>query len=211
MYTVHSGKISLFRSNSHSPESLFSRPQFFFSKLHTKMWKSCPFLISSYSIFRMTTLLHRYQTTVATRGDLPPKHSITMETSQLPRNSLLRRSLRSPAKIIYPSASSTRLSTPPRTCAPGALSPQASSPLSLPQNTSPSSNSNSINRSSRGDSHRTSMRTPSSGMSLSRYRSSSCAPAQCAVSQEDFRKAFFAVPKTVSVISVRNTLVLLHF
>ncbi|UMM25384.1 hypothetical protein L5515_005233 [Caenorhabditis briggsae] len=144
----------------------------------------------------MATLLQRYESTIATRGDLPPKHSIPIETSSIPRNNLLRRSLRSPAKIIHPSASTTsftssaRLSTPPRTNAPSlSPSPSTPSPLSLPA----------ANGRSR-DLARSSLRAPA-GMSLSRYRSSSCAPAaQCAITLDDFKKAFNAVPK-ISIYS----------
>lgn len=157
---------------------------------------------------KMSTLLQRYEQTVATRGDLPPKHAIPMETTQpqLPsRNSLLRRSLRSPAKIIHPSASTTsftssaRLSTPPRTAPSLSPAPLMSipSPLSLP---SPSSGGGSSGGGRSRDLARSSLRAPA-GMSLSRYRSSSCAPAaQCAITLDDFRKSFVAVPK-ISIYS----------
>lgn len=167
---------------------------------------------------KMTTLIQRYETTVATRGDLPPKHSIPMETSPsatqlVPnRNSLLRRSLRSPAKIIHPSASTTsftssaRLSTPPRTSAGGGGAPPISSspmvsPLSLPSQSNGSSGGGGGGQMSRSrDLARSSLRAPA-GVSLSRYRSSSCAPgAQCAITIDDFKKAFLAVPK-ISIYS----------
>lgn len=165
---------------------------------------------------KMATLLQRYESTIATRGDLPPKHSIPMESTQIAapnaRQNLLRRSLRSPAKIIHPSASTTsftssaRLSTPPRTTttttttnAPS-LSPAPSfnpSPLSLP---SPSNGLNGHGSGRSRDLARSSLRAPA-GMSLSRYRSSSCAPAaQCAITLDDFKKAFGAVPK-ISIYS----------
>ncbi|CAI2348935.1 unnamed protein product [Caenorhabditis sp. 36 PRJEB53466] len=157
---------------------------------------------------KMTSLVQRYQSTVAARGDLPPKHSISMETSSTPqpaRNSLLRRSLRSPAKVAYPS----RISTPPRTSLATSLAPLSLSPLSSPISlTSPSSMAPPTALPARSrDSNRSSMRAPA-GMSISRYRSSSCAPAQCAVSQDDFRKAFTAVPKTTiySGLDVRDKL-----
>uniref|UniRef100_A0A8R1HQE1 TOG domain-containing protein n=1 Tax=Caenorhabditis japonica TaxID=281687 RepID=A0A8R1HQE1_CAEJA len=162
---------------------------------------------------KMTILLNRYQTTVATRGDLPPKQIAVESTPQPARTNLLRRSLRSPAKIAYPS----RLSTPPRSTGLSlSLSPAQPSPLTISSGngsnkslggsstssplsgSSPVNNGNGIGNgvpSSRSrDTNRSSIRAPS-GMSVSRYRSSSCAPAQCAVSQDDFRKAFTAVPK----------------
>lgn len=165
---------------------------------------------------KMATMLQRYETTVATRGDLPPKHSIPMETTTNPtqlapnRNSLLRRSLRSPAKIIHPSASTTsftssaRLSTPPRTSAPPISPSPVVSPLSLPSQTSGGGGQMSRSR----DLARSSLRAPA-GVSLSRYRSSSCAPgAQCAITIDDFKKAFSAVPKIsiYSNIDVRDKL-----
>uniref|UniRef100_A0A1I7UJ81 TOG domain-containing protein n=1 Tax=Caenorhabditis tropicalis TaxID=1561998 RepID=A0A1I7UJ81_9PELO len=154
---------------------------------------------------KMSTLLQRYESTIATRGDLPPKHSIIpMETGTPNRNTLLRRSLRSPAKIIHSSASTTsftssaRLSTPPRSgvSSPSSITPILS-PLSLP---SPAVSSGGGGMSRSRDLGRSSLRAPSMSSS-SRYRSSSCAPgAQCSITVDDFKKAFTAVPK-ISIYS----------
>ncbi|CAB3402767.1 unnamed protein product [Caenorhabditis bovis] len=123
---------------------------------------------------KMAMLMQRYQSTLAVRGDLPPKHTIVMEPQQPQRNTLMRRSLRSPAKISYPA----RLSTPPRAL---------QTPVTVAQSPSTANRSREMRPGTIGR----------QSMSLSRYRSSSCAPsAVCAVNADDFRKAFSAVPKT---------------
>ncbi|CAI5444727.1 unnamed protein product [Caenorhabditis angaria] len=123
---------------------------------------------------KMTILMQKYQSTVATRGDLPPKHSIQMDVQPQQRNAFIRRSLRSPAKIIYPS----RLSTPPKNNLP--INPTTTSAISPSRSR---------------DMTRSTINRPNTSMSVSRYRSSSSAPVS-SVCQDDFRKAFNAVPKT---------------